>query len=89
MVHRDKKKTTLTLSPPIFLWPTLATPLSVTKLRVGSSSGSRALPLSLRINTRRLLNPGMDNGYTQTWQCYIILSTSFSIPQVGKSETRW
>lgn len=63
------------------LWPR---PLPSSNLCVGRSSGRRALPPSLRINTRRLPVPGMDDGYTQAWQYYIILSTSFCLPQVGE-----
>lgn len=52
------------------------------------SSGSRALPLSLQINTRSLSIPGMDDGCIQTWHCDIIHSTSTSLRQVRKHEEK-
>lgn len=52
---------------------------------VRSSSSSRALPLSLQINTRSLSLPGMDDGCTQTWHCDITPSTSASLRQVRRA----
>lgn len=47
-----------------------------------SSNGSRALPLSVRINIHSLPVPGMDDGCSQSWLCDIIPSTLISPRQV-------